>query len=387
MKLVVCSSKICWRDSSSPSGFSTDGGFAYQMRALAELFDETTLLLPCHGDTPPTGRLPLTGPRLRVRPLSPLRGTGAWRKVAFLVWAQRNLLAIAGEIVRADAVHAPIPGDVGTLAIAVALLARKPLLVRHCGNWRVPRTIAEHGWRWLMETFAGGTKVMLATGGDDAPPSERNADIRWIFSTTLSAADIERSRMIRERPSQSPRIAIACRQDPEKGTALVLEAVAALREQNLDLAVDVIGDGPSLAMLRDLAVARGIGDRVVFHGRVKRDEVLSRLRAADLFCYPTQASEGFPKVVLEALCCGLPVVTTPVSVLPHLVDGAGIIVEDPTPETLAAAIRRCLAEPSAYRAMSERAVAIANEYSLERWRDTIGDLLRSRWGELRSDEA
>jgi glycosyltransferase involved in cell wall biosynthesis len=109
--------------------------------------------------------------------------------------------------------------------------------------------------------------------------------------------------------------------------------------------------------------------------------VIELLQQADLFCYPTRASEGFPKVVLEALACGLPVVTTPVSVLPQLIaTGCGLIIEEAKPQAVADAVLQAVSDPVRYRAMSAQAVRTAQSYSLESWRDTIGDLLRKAWG-------
>src|SRR5262249_44716156 len=114
--------------------------------------------------------------------------------------------------------------------------------------------------------------------------------------------------------------------------------------------------------------------------------VLCLLRRAHLFCYPTAASEGFPKVVLEALACGLPIVTTRVSVLPQLIDtGCGVLLEDRTPEAIAGATVGILSDAESYRRMSSRALETAQEYSLERWRDTIGELLRAAWQTGRSN--
>jgi len=57
--------------------------------------------------------------------------------------------------------------------------------------------------------------------------------------------------------------------------------------------------------------------------KVEHSAVLDLLRKADVLLLPTTASEGFPKVVLEAMACGLPVITTRVSVLPELIGIGG----------------------------------------------------------------
>ena len=150
VKLAVFSHKVCWPSAASPSGFATDGGFPFQMKALSELFDSTTLVVPCLASGGQPGEAALGGNKLYVAPLSAPRRTGLKHKLLFPFWLLRNTPRVLRELFRADAVHAPIPGDVGTIGMLFAFLFRKPLLVRHCGNWLQPETAAEHFWKWFM---------------------------------------------------------------------------------------------------------------------------------------------------------------------------------------------------------------------------------------------
>src|SRR6185369_1529040 len=135
------------------------------MQALSDLFDETTLVVPCASPLSRVGEISLEGHNLSVAPLTTPAGRGLARKLGLPFWLLRNTPAILRELMKADAVHAPIPGDVGTIGMILAFILRKPLFVRHCGNWLNPVTTAEHFWKWFMERFAGGRQVMLATGG------------------------------------------------------------------------------------------------------------------------------------------------------------------------------------------------------------------------------
>jgi hypothetical protein len=386
MRLTVFSHKPCWASSSSPSGYATDGGFPFQMRALSELFEGTTLVVPCSTSGSRDGEIPITGHRISLAPLTSLAGSDLGRKLRIPFWLLRNAPVLMSECFRADAVHVPIPGDIGTIGMLLAYLLRKPLFVRHCGNWCVQKTNAEHFWKWFMERFAGGRNVMLATGGAAAPPSERNGAIHWIFSTTLTEQELNENRA-RERPSgEHVRLIIACRQDREKGAGVVIQSLPLIFQQFPNASLDVVGDGAALPQFKALATDLGVSDRVTFHGKVNHAQVISLLKQSDLFCYPTTASDGFPKVVHEALACGLPVVTTRVSVLPQLISsGCGILIDEATPEALAQAVSECLKDTNRYRAMSAQSIATARQYSLERWRDTIGDLLRTSWGPLQAD--
>ncbi|RPI51405.1 MAG: glycosyltransferase, partial [Acidobacteria bacterium] len=291
------SHKLCWREPGGRDGYATDGGFPFQMRALAGLFDSTTLVLPCRRSIGHGSNTRLSGHNLTVVPLTVPKGQGVWHKMMFPLWMLRNMPVLIRETLRADAVHSPIPGDVGTIGMLLAVLFRKPLFVRHCGNWSVQTTHAEHFWKSFMQLMAGGTNVMLATGGGPMPPSERNSALRWIFSSACTERELEAARERAAGRKPGHRLIIACRQDREKGTGIAIESVSHLLRDLPDVALDVVGDGPALEQWRQLAASLGLADRITFHGKVAHDRVLDLLQQADLFCYPTAASEGFPKIV------------------------------------------------------------------------------------------
>jgi glycosyltransferase involved in cell wall biosynthesis len=182
-----------------------------------------------------------------------------------------------------------------------------------------------------------------------------------------------------------PRLINVCRQEKFKGTDVLLESLPFLLDEFPEVEQDVVGDGSALDGFKRLAEHLGLNGRVRFHGQIDRESVIELLKKADLFCYPTK-SDGFPKVVLEALACGLPVVATKVSAIPQLLgNGCGILIEDADPEMLARAIRDCLSDGERYRAMSQKALETAENYSLERWRDLIGERLRKAGAPLRSN--
>lgn len=386
MRLAVVSHKICWPSAVSSSGHATDGGFAFQIGAISELFDETRVLVPVLENSHPVGEVLLVGNKLSVVRLSVPRGTNFTRKLLLPVWLLSNLATIVREISRADAVHTPIPGDIGTFGLLVALALRKPLFVRYCGNWFVRRTLAEHFWRWLLESRAGNRTVVLATGGAPTPPSKDNPAVRWIFSTSLRKAELLKYAVVRTGlHGAGPKLIIAARQEREKGTAAVIESLPLLEVHYPTISLDVVGDGDALSEFKNIAAQSGVAHRVRFHGKVDHARVMGLLKNADLFCFPTTSSEGFPKVVVEALACGLPVVSTPVSVLDQLIGaGGGKLLKSASPVEVAHAIHWCLADAQRYHALSSAAVATAAQYSLERWRDTIASALTPEWGPLSS---
>jgi glycosyltransferase involved in cell wall biosynthesis len=98
---------------------------------------------------------------------------------------------------------------------------------------------------------------------------------------------------------------------PIKNVALLVDAVAILRERMAGVHLLVVGDGPEAAALRHQAVARDMRDAVTFVGYVAQADTPLYYRTADVFALSSDFDNS-PNVVLEAMASGLPVVTTDV---------------------------------------------------------------------------
>jgi glycosyltransferase involved in cell wall biosynthesis len=117
------------------------------------------------------------------------------------------------------------------------------------------------------------------------------------------------SRMIpaprRERGSDTRNILTLARMMPQKRLDRLLDSFARVTDTTSRLTI--LGDGPERVELARLAQSLGIADRVDMPGFV--EDVVPWLRSADLFVLSSDY-EGLPAVVLEALACDVPVITT-----------------------------------------------------------------------------
>lgn len=384
MRLVFLSDKVCWADASSPTGFSTVGGFPFQMQAIAGLFDATRIvILQLQSPTPPNV-MHLTGPNLSVHPI---RVPGEGRPVEWLInlpWVARSLLRVWSEIKQADAVHIAVPG-IGLLAILFAWLQRKNLFIRHCGTWDQPVTFANHVLLWLLEWIAGGRTVVLATGGAEMPPSKRNPNVRWIFSTTLSRSELESIHLAAPWQGGELRLVTVGRVTEGKNMIAILEALPEIRKIHPRVRLDVVGDGESLPGLQARARVLGLQDVITFHGNLDHTQVLAQLARAHLFVFPTRTKEGFPKALLEALACGLPTIATRVSVIPQLLqNGCGLLLDEPSAESVTRTVLEVTSSPAKLLEMGRLAREAAKDYTLEAWAAEIGEHLEKAWGPLRA---
>lgn len=96
----------------------------------------------------------------------------------------------------------------------------------------------------------------------------------------------------------------------DKNVDLLLRALVAVREEVPDLRALIVGDGPERPALERLARDLGLDESVTFTGFLPdHDAVIAAMKASRVFVLPS-TREGFGIAALEAMACGLPVVTT-----------------------------------------------------------------------------
>lgn len=116
------------------------------------------------------------------------------------------------------------------------------------------------------------------------------------------------------------------RLSPEKGHALLIEAFAEAFRGNPKVRLRLVGDGPILPSLEQLSARFGIAAQIEFVGTLPAERVRAEMEAADAFVLASNA-ETFGVVVIEALACGLPVVSTASGGPDHLIDPTnGVLV-------------------------------------------------------------
>lgn len=140
-----------------------------------------------------------------------------------------------------------------------------------------------------------------------------------------------------------------------KGLRDVIRAVAMLSDLNVFL--DVVGDGNDRDACVALAAELGLADRLAFHGTLPRARVDDFYRAADIFVFPSYREPG-GNVSLEAMSWGLPVIVCRRGGPGANVDqSCAIVLEAESPSQLAtdcaAAIRSLVANPAQRRSMGE----------------------------------
>jgi glycosyltransferase involved in cell wall biosynthesis len=140
----------------------------------------------------------------------------------------------------------------------------------------------------------------------------------------------------------------------------------------------VIGSGPDGEAARRHLQEEGLEMRATFAGVLSAADVEAHLACADLLTLPSRI-EGMPYVLLEAMACRLPVVSTRVYGIPEVVvDGeSGVLVPPDDVAALRDALARVIGDPALRARMGERGrERFERHFTLERQVDAIADVYR-----------
>lgn len=174
------------------------------------------------------------------------------------------------------------------------------------------------------------------------------------------------------------------RQVPEKGQAVLLEAVASLAERGHHVNTTLVGDGVTRANLEHLSKRLGISARTSFPGAVGQDDIWAFYSRASVFCLPSFA-EGVPCVLMEAMAMELPVVSTRITGIPELVDDGhtGLLVAPGRADLLADALELLVTDPELCRRMGAAArEKVVCEFNTESSANQLYELFKAELGGL-----
>jgi glycosyltransferase involved in cell wall biosynthesis len=158
------------------------------------------------------------------------------------------------------------------------------------------------------------------------------------------------------------------------GLDTLINALVLLNDSQVRLLI--AGDGPSRGRLDALVAKQGLRDQVRFLGNVPHGQMVSLYGAADLLI--STRAEPFGLVMLEALACGLPVLSVPLGGAVEILEGLPwrLLSASPSSEDMADLIRQHMAHPEGLLAIGSAAREyVAAKYSWRAMAATIDRLL------------
>lgn len=352
-----------------------------EIDGLAQLFDEIVHVALLHKGSPPQSTLPYEAENVRLRLLPASGGQGLVAKLGLIRVAPIYVVAIWSEMRRGDVIHIRAPAFVSLIALLVSMIRRKPTprWVKYAGNWGPTshEPLSYRIQRWMLRRNLARSPVTVNGHWPSQPKHVVSFPNPCLTRTELSA----RSDEIRSSDDlKAPQILFVGRLDESKGVLRAIRIIALLKDRGLAASLRVVGDGPSRRIAQQLAEQLGVDQRIRFLGWVPRPSLPAHYEWAHFILLPS-ASEGFPKVLAEAMARGVIPIASRVGAIPSTLEtiGVGKMAEATDLEGFARHISDFSLDPAAWQAQSAIARESSDYFSYEYYLELVEDMLNKCW--------
>jgi glycosyltransferase involved in cell wall biosynthesis len=165
---------------------------------------------------------------------------------------------------------------------------------------------------------------------------------------------------------------------PAKGQHILVSALKRLIQENRDVRLRLLGDGPERPSLERRIKDEGLAGHVILEGAVNQDRIPQFLTNADAFALASFA-EGVPVALMEAMAAEIPCVSTRITGIPELIrDGIdGLLVPPSDDEALADALRRLVDQPELRHRLGRAGrLRVVDRYNLENNVSALAEVYR-----------
>ncbi len=354
------------------------GGYAREVEIWADLFPEVTIACPVRREPPPGDHLPFEHPNIHLWPVVERGGDQLGAKLAQVVSLPKMIFSLVRAMAAADAVHVRCPGNLGLLGVLLAPLFTHYRIAKYAGQWNgypgegFPTRLQ----RWLLRSCWWNAPVTVYGKWPRQP-----AHVIPFFTSMMTrdqaahALAFARARQVR----QTFNVLFVGRLTQVKRAHVLLQAFASIHPMIPDAKLAIMGDGAEREKLEAQCQSLGISASVEFLGALPYDQALRWYEWADCLALPSIHSEGWPKVVAEAMSYGVHCIAVRHGQIPSMLAGRGTLLEQGTPEELARALVNIANQRDKALAAAKDAAEWASAFSLEGLRDALAELIESGW--------
>jgi glycosyltransferase involved in cell wall biosynthesis len=354
--------------------------YVREMDALADLFCELSIAAPCRDEPPPDDCCAFTRTNITLR-RQPETGGKTWiAKLRQAALVPQHIWMLSRAMWNADAIHVRCPGNLGLLGILLAPIFSRRLIGKYTGPWS---GFPEEPLTWTLQRrlFRSFWWRGPVTVYGDLPGMPSH--VIPFFTSIMSEEQLACARQAaKNKQFGDPlRVLFVGRLTEEKNVDVLLRAIASLKSEQIPLRCSIVGEGPYQERLQQLTGELGLtASEVTFAGAVEFEQVLEAYKEGDVLVLAS-LGDSWGKVVTEAMSFGLICIgSNRDMVAQNLADGRGFAVPARDLPALCDALRKVvLMSPQERAAMSAKAAAWGQRYSLENLRERVGELLEASW--------
>lgn len=349
------------------------GPYVREMNLWCKHVDEVLVVAPFSSEAPSKIDLPYLQTNVTLQHIPAISLTSPSEVLKTIIKIPLVKWRIFNAMRKADHIHLRCPGNIGLLGCFIQIVfPKKTKTAKYAGNWD-PK--AEQPWsyklqKWLLSnTFLTKNMQVLVYG--EWPMQTKN--IKSFFTATYKASQIKESVL---RTFQTPyRFVFVGSLSPGKRPLYAVQLVETIKNKGFDVFLDIYGDGVERAALEAYITENELSERISLHGNQTSETVEKAYTNSDFMILPSK-SEGWPKVVAEAMFWGVIPIVTKISCVPWMLEeGERGVLIDVDLETDTAKLVSLIKNPQNLGSMSSKAKTWSQNYTLDSFEAEIEKLI------------
>ncbi len=303
-----------------------------EINHLIEIFDEIIHVAMLHTGVPPPSSLPYTSSRIKFEAIPALGGKTLGSKLSIIRYAPKIIRIVSKAIKKSDVFQLRTPTGIGVFLIPyLTWFVKTKGWYKYAGNWNQKTPpLGYRLQRWMLKKQS---RTVTINGKWDDQPTQ----CLTFENPCLTQADYKQAKYItNEKEYKAPwSFCFVGRLEKAKGVERIIKAFTMLsKEEKIEIAqIDFVGDGNETDYFKELSLKSGV--KMNFKGFLPREDVFKLYKKSHFFLLPSTASEGFPKVIAEAMNFGcIPIVSEVSSIGQYINIENGYIVKPATSERL-----------------------------------------------------
>lgn len=259
-----------------------------------------------------------------------------------------NALALS-KLHKPDVIHVHVLTRCGVVAFFHKLFFGTPYIITE--HWS--RYLPGNDFNGVFRKFA--TKIVvknaktITTVTENLANAMQNHGLRNKNYVVLpNVVDVDLFKPVEKHNERCRIIHVSCFENKSKNISGLIDALSILESRHIDYQCTFIGEGMDFKQMKDYASKNLNSDNIHFTGLLQGQQLADELASGD-FLVMSSNYENMPVVILEALSCGLPIVSTNVGGINEMVDeNCGLLVPPRNTEKLAEAIQTMIKEHGKY---------------------------------------
>jgi glycosyltransferase involved in cell wall biosynthesis len=346
-----------------------------EINHLLEVFDRIYHVAMLYDGEAPASTMAYTDDRVVLVPLRPSGGRSLLSKLHSIWQAPSVIRTVSKTLQKVDCFQLRTPTGIGVYLIPyLTLFSNKKGWYKYAGNWN--QNNPPLGYRWQRFMLKQQKRKVTINGQWTDQPEH----CITFENPCLTLADLESGKAIVKTKTVSGQLTFCFvgRLERAKGVEVIIKAfgmLTAIEKQRIDQ-VHFVGDGLEAACFKNLA--NGIADiSFVFHGFLSRAAVFNIYEVSHFFMLPSMASEGFPKVIAEAMNFGCVPIVSEVSAITQYINATnGYVLGEVTVANLTMELKNIInLQTVAYRRLIEANSELICQFSFEHYNARIKTLI------------